>query len=682
MTGGRPSRRSIGGTDAVDHFVGVALAKAGLKPAIPADRQTLIRRLSLVLTGLPPTPLEVDLFVRDTSVEAYPRLVDRLLASPHFGERWARHWMDVMRFAKAHRHSLLPRRDGVHRRQRARVPQPATIRTGNPRRSTIPTPTPTNTSRSHGVHGLREGRLPRPQPVHAPHQVLQARGPPRDERDLRDDHGPPSDPRPGPQVVNCDNAGTCVPAVVCDDDGNNCLPFRYPWVYMGPGIWIDPEFSPANPRKVHIRLSHTHNDIPGLADYTGEVDPRKRPARDLAQVDDDASRAGIEPPAVRASHHPIRRRGHGSPPERHGRRVRSRPPPDLELRRGHGQRRSHHVQPLRVQRRHAHLVLPQRPQGRVRPFSKRRAVRNNLGKQTLRSLDHRRQRGRRQHDPQLRIPQRPRPVPRRDQHRLPSQLDQQPERRRPLPRRQPVGRTCGSTKTSFTKTLSPISFAGGKVAGPFYIYRNLVDVRAPTAGVSTAASWRPGRLALRQHLQEQRRGRALRAFPEHVPGLRAGRPSLVSALPQHWAGQNPRRSFNNIFLAVNPDADSDRTITFLPSPSFPGPTDGNLYHRVGRRRARSFGISATASKAAIPSAGTFDCLAGWPASLHGSPFFHAESRASTRRATRRSGIEADPQFLSIGGGRPLPGVGRPAASSHESGPGRGHRPARRPAGAG
>ena len=75
-------------------------SKAGLKPAEPADRQTLIRRLSFVLTGLPPTPLEVDLFVRDESPDAYPRLVDRLLASPHFGEHWARHWMDVMRFAE------------------------------------------------------------------------------------------------------------------------------------------------------------------------------------------------------------------------------------------------------------------------------------------------------------------------------------------------------------------------------------------------------------------------------------------------------------------------------------------------------------------------------------------------------------------------------------------------------
>ena len=84
----------------VDRFILAALEKAGLKPSPPTDRRTLARRLSFVLTGLPPTPLEVDLFVRDRSRGAYPRLVDRLLASPHFGEHWARHWMDVMRFAE------------------------------------------------------------------------------------------------------------------------------------------------------------------------------------------------------------------------------------------------------------------------------------------------------------------------------------------------------------------------------------------------------------------------------------------------------------------------------------------------------------------------------------------------------------------------------------------------------
>jgi cytochrome c553 len=86
----------------VDRFLLARLEQAGLTPAGPAEKRTLIRRLSLVLTGLPPAVEEVDAFLRDEAPAAYERLVDRLLASPHFGERWARHWMDVVRFTETH----------------------------------------------------------------------------------------------------------------------------------------------------------------------------------------------------------------------------------------------------------------------------------------------------------------------------------------------------------------------------------------------------------------------------------------------------------------------------------------------------------------------------------------------------------------------------------------------------
>ncbi|HEY7269784.1 MAG TPA: DUF1549 domain-containing protein, partial [Dehalococcoidia bacterium] len=88
--------------DPVDRFLLAKLEAAGLRPAEPADSRTLIRRASLVLTGLPPTPEEVEAFVRDAAPDAYEKLVDRLLASPHFGERWARHWLDVVRFSETH----------------------------------------------------------------------------------------------------------------------------------------------------------------------------------------------------------------------------------------------------------------------------------------------------------------------------------------------------------------------------------------------------------------------------------------------------------------------------------------------------------------------------------------------------------------------------------------------------
>jgi len=83
----------------IDRFVSAALASHGAHPLGEADRPTLIRRLSFDLTGLPPTPEEVETFCGDTRPDAYERLVDRLLESPRFGERWGRHWLDVARYA-------------------------------------------------------------------------------------------------------------------------------------------------------------------------------------------------------------------------------------------------------------------------------------------------------------------------------------------------------------------------------------------------------------------------------------------------------------------------------------------------------------------------------------------------------------------------------------------------------
>ncbi|RUL88668.1 PSD1 and planctomycete cytochrome C domain-containing protein [Tautonia sociabilis] len=83
----------------IDDFVLARLDREGMTPAPEADRTTLIRRLSLDLIGLPPTPEEVDAFLADESPEAYEHLVDRLLSSPHYGERWGRIWLDAARYA-------------------------------------------------------------------------------------------------------------------------------------------------------------------------------------------------------------------------------------------------------------------------------------------------------------------------------------------------------------------------------------------------------------------------------------------------------------------------------------------------------------------------------------------------------------------------------------------------------
>ena len=85
----------------------------GLTPSPEADRRTLIRRLSFDLIGLPPTPEEIDAFVADPNPNAYEALVDRLLASPHYGERWGRHWLDVVHYGDTHGYDKDKRRDNA-----------------------------------------------------------------------------------------------------------------------------------------------------------------------------------------------------------------------------------------------------------------------------------------------------------------------------------------------------------------------------------------------------------------------------------------------------------------------------------------------------------------------------------------------------------------------------------------
>jgi mono/diheme cytochrome c family protein len=105
--------------NAIDNFILARLEKEKLTPSAEADRVTLVRRLSLDLTGLPPTIEEVDAFVADKSRDAYEKVVDRLLSSPHYGERWARVWLDLARYADSHGYekdpprSMWPYRDWV-----------------------------------------------------------------------------------------------------------------------------------------------------------------------------------------------------------------------------------------------------------------------------------------------------------------------------------------------------------------------------------------------------------------------------------------------------------------------------------------------------------------------------------------------------------------------------------------
>lgn len=113
---------------AIDHFILARLEAAGLKPSPEADKRTLIRRLYFDLTGLPPAPEEVDEFLADRRPEAYEQLVDRLLASPHYGERMASYWLDLVRYADTvgyhgdQEHRISPYRDYVINALNANMP--------------------------------------------------------------------------------------------------------------------------------------------------------------------------------------------------------------------------------------------------------------------------------------------------------------------------------------------------------------------------------------------------------------------------------------------------------------------------------------------------------------------------------------------------------------------------------
>ncbi|MCH2025283.1 MAG: DUF1549 domain-containing protein, partial [Verrucomicrobiales bacterium] len=93
-------------SDPIDHHILSALEKKGLKPSSPADKNSLIRRVYFDLIGLPPSSEQVSDFLNDGSDVAYEKVVDSLLSSPHFGERWARHWMDLVRYAESCGHEF------------------------------------------------------------------------------------------------------------------------------------------------------------------------------------------------------------------------------------------------------------------------------------------------------------------------------------------------------------------------------------------------------------------------------------------------------------------------------------------------------------------------------------------------------------------------------------------------
>ncbi|MDA2931102.1 DUF1549 domain-containing protein, partial [Acidobacteria bacterium AH-259-O06] len=99
----------------IDYFILAKLEAQGLFPAKPTDKRTLLRRVTYDLIGLPPTPAEIEVFLADDSPQAYHKVVERLLGSSHYGERWGRHWLDLMRFAETDGHEFDQDKPNAHR---------------------------------------------------------------------------------------------------------------------------------------------------------------------------------------------------------------------------------------------------------------------------------------------------------------------------------------------------------------------------------------------------------------------------------------------------------------------------------------------------------------------------------------------------------------------------------------
>ena len=115
ITAPTPPKTNSTSKNAIDHFIHAKLKEKGLRPSSRANRRTLIRRLYFDLLGLPPSPKAVADFVQSSSPMPYEQLVDELLASKHFGERWARHWLDIAHYADTHGFERDKRRDNAWR---------------------------------------------------------------------------------------------------------------------------------------------------------------------------------------------------------------------------------------------------------------------------------------------------------------------------------------------------------------------------------------------------------------------------------------------------------------------------------------------------------------------------------------------------------------------------------------
>jgi Protein of unknown function (DUF1565) len=488
--------------------------------------------------------------------------------------------------------------------------------------------------------------------------------PPEDSEDQNsdtqdtDDAGSEDEDSNDPDSDDRDSDGENIDVIDSDvQDDCKPAPHRYPWVYMGPGIWIDRGVQKGSAHRIHIRLSHTHNNIPSLADYRGEVDPRKLR---LA-----ISRESTMTLRIHNSSH-LRFEGLDI---RYGGNVTMKITGATSLVFDHvrvwastyGVRTKANTG-LTFQHSAFDGGRPSwffRDDGKTKyRFMEEGDVgTNNLGKQTLRSLF------------------------------VPSALD--------------TGTTIhhcefdrghdlylGGSDVDFhhnliydlnddglfldahgranvrvhdnvvLKTLTALSFASDKkgsvetVGGPFFIYRNLIDLRERTPGyrpkfTGDTKVWRYGSAFKSGGGND---GPSALFHNTFVLRVQRGQDSY-----RHYAnlrGSHRRRSFNNIFVDINPGEPLNTGITRVPSPSFPAETDGNNYYRFGHATTRPYVYLRYEFDNQKFAGGDFGCLAGCGEknSLRDSPLFK-QSKTQYAPGYEAQSIESNPRFryLSVDG---------------------------------
>jgi hypothetical protein len=389
-----------------------------------------------------------------------------------------------------------------------------------------------------------------------------------------------NDPRPGPEIIK--------------DGGPSG--FRRPWVYMGPGLFFN-----LSTRKVHIRLSHTHNNVPGLEDYRGEEDPKKlrlaishrdRPTVLIRK----STSVRFENLSIRfGGEFTIRIEKSDGVVFDHVRILASTYGVNLGAGEGtiisncevNGGVPSWY---FRSDRKDAYkfddgTVAPN-------PLKPPKLASNNLGESTSHSLLF----GTQEHSKlavynceflnghDLSFFGRGTQFHHNWVHNLNDEaliLDAD------------VTVDLHIFQNVITQCLSAISFAGDKTGGQIYVYRNLFDLRRPTAGhrpslLRDQEVFRFGHFYKSNEKKGHKDG-PLDFFQNTCLVLRQNEQVSYSHY-HHTRGQHPRRSFNNIFIAVNPDADSDIRFMYLPPPTFPGPTDGNCYFRIGLKTKPPFQV--------------------------------------------------------------------------------------------